>query len=213
MPHAPCCAVVCLPLAAGLDWLEALLPILFVLFWIVSQIVNVVRGVAGRARRPEPPPPPRRGPPAGQAAQIEAELQRQIEAFRRHQAEQMKAARSGVAAKPARELKPQPPRPSRAQPRRPESAPAAAGGDRHLGRLDKGGTDVARHVQDVFGQEMAHLPTPLEAAPAAPSAATAGGTPSRVATANELVAALRNPVTLRQLILVRELLERPVGRW
>ena len=212
MPHVPCCAVVCLPLAAGLDWLEALLPILFVLFWIVSQIVNVVRGVAGRGRRPEPPPP-RRGPPGGKAAEIEAELQRQIEAFRRQRDEQMKAMRSGAAPKPPRELKPQPPRPSRAQPRRPESAPAAAIGDRHLGRLDKGGTDVARHVQDVFGQEMAHLPASLDAAPGAPSAAAAGGAPAHVGTANELVAALRNPVTLRQLILVRELLERPVGRW
>ena len=34
-------------LAAGLDWLEGLLPVLFVLFWLVSQVVNVIRRMAG----------------------------------------------------------------------------------------------------------------------------------------------------------------------
>ena len=42
--------------AAGIDWLEALLPILFVGFWIVSQIVAVIRKISGPAapNRPEP---------------------------------------------------------------------------------------------------------------------------------------------------------------
>lgn len=33
------------------------------------------------------------------------------------------------------------------------------------------------------------------------------------ATAAELAAALRDPATLRRLVLVREVLERPVDRW
>jgi hypothetical protein len=45
--------------AAGLDWLEGLLPVLFVLFWIVSQVFNALKA-AGKGR-PQPPvvrPPP-----------------------------------------------------------------------------------------------------------------------------------------------------------
>jgi hypothetical protein len=36
--------------AAGFDWLEAILPLLFVLIWIVSQVVAVFRRVRGGAR-------------------------------------------------------------------------------------------------------------------------------------------------------------------
>lgn len=40
-----------LPLfAAGFDWLEALLPLAFLFIWIISQVANVVRRVAGGAR-------------------------------------------------------------------------------------------------------------------------------------------------------------------
>ena len=40
-----------LPLfAAGFDWLEALLPLAFLFIWIISQVVAVVRRVAGGAR-------------------------------------------------------------------------------------------------------------------------------------------------------------------
>ena len=44
----------CAPLlAAGFDWLEALLPLLFVFIWIVSQVLNVFRRVAAAGRRDE----------------------------------------------------------------------------------------------------------------------------------------------------------------
>ena len=42
--------------AAGFDWIEGLLPLLFVIFWIVSQVVNVVRRVAGGGGPPAAPP-------------------------------------------------------------------------------------------------------------------------------------------------------------
>ena len=38
---------VLLPLVAAADWLEALLPILFVIFWIVSQVMNVAKSLRG----------------------------------------------------------------------------------------------------------------------------------------------------------------------
>ena len=40
-----------LPLAAGLDWLEGILPLLFLLFWILSQVRNLF---AGGAKPPGP---------------------------------------------------------------------------------------------------------------------------------------------------------------
>ena len=40
-------------LAAGFDWLEGLLPLLFVFIWIVSQVLNVFRRVAAAGRRDE----------------------------------------------------------------------------------------------------------------------------------------------------------------
>ena len=30
--------------AAGLDWLEGLLPVLFLMIWVVSQVMNLFRG-------------------------------------------------------------------------------------------------------------------------------------------------------------------------
>ena len=36
--------------AAGFDWLEAILPLLFVLIWIISQVVAVFRRVRGGVR-------------------------------------------------------------------------------------------------------------------------------------------------------------------
>ena len=73
-------------LAAGIDWLEALLPLAFVAFWIISQIVNVIRSLSGAGRQPQPQPArgPRRPPAAPRpAADPRAELERQIEEFLR----------------------------------------------------------------------------------------------------------------------------------
>jgi hypothetical protein len=69
---------------------------------------------------------------------------------------------------------------------------------------------VARHVQDAFSRELTHLRGTITQ-----EDAQAGGTP-RLATptqAEELVHLLRNPSTIRQVILLREVLDRPVDRW
>ena len=89
----PPCALV-LPLGAAGDWLEALLPILFVLFWIVSQVINVVqrlRGAGDQARQRQPGVPAERvvrpAPARDMGNDARKDLERQIEAFRRGQAE------------------------------------------------------------------------------------------------------------------------------
>ena len=40
-------------LAAGFDWLEGLLPLLFVFIWIISQVLNFFRRVAAAGRQDE----------------------------------------------------------------------------------------------------------------------------------------------------------------
>jgi hypothetical protein len=162
--------------AAGLDWLEGLLPFLFVLFWIVSQVVNVVRNVAGRGQpRPQPGPPVR--PPRPDRERVEevrADLERQIEEFITQKAER----RGGPAPGPVR-IPPRP-QPERAtaetlrieKPRTGKTAPAASPArgvpvesvgrntgkksppPSQLGSLGSHGGDIARHVRDAFADDL-----------------------------------------------------------
>ena len=107
-----------------------------------------------------------------------------------------------------------------------ETAPRA-GVERNVGSFAAGKTDVARHVQDAFAHDLKHdrpgiglANAPLRAgrSPLAGQPAAAPAAPKRtaklpVSTAAELLEALRNPATIRQTILLREVLERPVDRW
>lgn len=231
-----------LPLAAAGDWLEALLPILFVLFWIVSQVVNVVRRVRGAggdaARRGKGGVPVERvvrpaAPARDAGAEARQDLERQIEAFRRGQAEAARAAGRGIPAgapTPSSPRTPSPRAPSAPQPAsrepsrkqaqpRPRSVPPAPG------PLAVHDGDIARHVEGAFAHDLSHSrpPKPAGAAAVAGSLASsdaesgAGAQGANAAgprsTAAELVAMIRNPATVRQAILLGEVLGRPVDRW
>lgn len=75
MLPAPFGACLVLPLAAN-DWLEGLIPFLFFLIWIVSQVVGFVRRVGGGEKLPgggdpnagRPVGPGARSGPGGAAA-------------------------------------------------------------------------------------------------------------------------------------------------
>jgi len=201
-------------LAAGLDWLEGLLPFLFVLFWIVSQVIGVFRKVAA-PREPAVRPVLRPVPPANDAGDPRAELERQITEFLRQSAE----GRSG-RTEPAAAPRPTPPRPKTkrvdaSRPPTPQPPPKLRGAEsrqaadvaRPLGALEGRGTDIARHVHDAFAQELGHLASNIASVPGKP--ATENVRPQ----AADLVALVRSPATIRQLILVHELLERPEHRW
>lgn len=217
--------------AAGFDWLEAILPILFVGFWILSQVFAVFRRVAGGPARPpvvrlpdaareaprQPPPPlPRDGDPR-------AELERQIADFLRQVTGETPAAKPQPPRQSPQPLveptrRPQPVAPAAKAPR--PAAPAAmpvserASGARQVGSLDMGPSAVARHVQDAFAHKLGHLHSGLESRTDEPAQAkaarrvTGGGLSAR-----DLVDAARDPATIRQAILLREILERPVDRW
>jgi len=201
-----------LPFAAGLDWIEAILPFLFILFWIVSQIRNLFRGA--EVAKPRGPAPARPAPRPVADDDAHRELVRQIEEFVR-----------GSGGEQARD--PQPPR-RRAAPPAPRGrtvAPSAGRGSppapkpvppmpkpvavqpRAMGSLGGHAGDVSRHVHDAFAHKLEHLPAGLGHADAAVApAATAGPAP-------DIAALLRSPATLRQLVIVREILDRPVDRW
>lgn len=222
------------------DLLE-LAPILLpVGLWVLARLAAVVRGMNGAPPgRPQPRPPdvlrdPRRGPvaaapvrphaagprpaPAGGERLAEGddptlELARQIEEF---------IAR-GRGTAPRRPPPQQPPAPRPAGTRRRESKPADRAGARppqrpaaatkppsppappkDLGRLP---TDVTSHVEKAFRpQEPGGLAATQPAAPAVAEA------PQHPVVA-ELVAAIRDPRALQRMILVREILDRPVDRW
>jgi len=181
--------------AAGLDWLEGLLPFLFVLIWIVSQVMNLFRGAANKPaappaanpRRPVPPPVPRPAAEPGQPLDVEIE-----EFLRRSLGRPPQPAGKPAAVKPPRPRRPVTP-PGEAV------RPAAAAGQ----RAGNSGSDIAAHVAGAFAHDLAHE-SPDRIAPATPRPEAATG---------DLLATLRSPGGLRQLILMREVLERPTHRW
>jgi hypothetical protein len=203
-----------LPLAAGLDWLEALLPILFVGFWVLSQIVAIGRKIVGppaetgRANRPATPQPPvirRRRPRAdgeerpGHAGNLESfgdrqgEVQREIREF-------LERASSPPVAKPAV----RPPRPV---------SPAV-----DQSKKSQSISSMSEKVQADFAKELQHLSSPLTSELLAGDPSLDGSRATTVAdgrakAARDIRTMLRSPETLRQLVVLREILDRPVDRW
>lgn len=202
--------------AAGADWIDTLVPIAVAVFWVVSQIVGVARrgaGDGGGRRRPGPEalPPARPGRPGGDDRQ---ELERQIGEFL---AKSRGDRTTGPApGPPVRTARPAPRnragaarRPPAAPTAPPRPAPAQAPlASRRLEPLGAAGDDVEEHVRDAFSRELGHLQSPL----AADEAEVRGAAPRRD-TAEDLAATLRDREALRRLVVVREILERPVHRW
>jgi len=239
----------CVLFAAGFDWLEALLPFLFVAFWIVSQVFAVFRRLQGGGRQPPPPPRPRFDPArdrplppqpvAEDAGDLRSDLEKQIAEFLR-EATGEKRPQPTVnqrpvnpppikKSEPVSAPRPQPPRPDRrvdAERQGPQTPRAAAPGRREQKKAvaprdlaarppempsQPQTESVARHVQDAFSHELTHLRGTISQ----DSAEQTGGTPRPTAPtqADELVHLLRSPATIRQVILLREILDRPVDRW
>lgn len=200
--------------AAGADWLDFVLPILVAIFWVVGQILNLIRRPAGAGCRPPaaPPRPPRR-PVAGEPpADVRVQLERQIEEFLRQS--------RGEPQQPAPRPTPPPAAPrrdrSQAAGKKPAKPPAGAAAksakpaprltDRQFVPLGDAGDDVVEHVQEAFANDLGHR-DPMLAPP--PAAKTAGAD----AISADFAKAVRDPAALRRLIVMREILDRPVDRW
>ena len=218
-------------LAAGLDWLEGLLPVLFVLIWIVSQVWAVFRRVAA----PKPPAGPVLRPAQPRVeelrdeveprdARLREELERQIEAFlgeqrgkpaaptvdradRRSTAQQREPAtvEKRSVRRPAQATDVRRPRPPAETPKPLEPRQRASASRERAAPPTVLGGDVARHVDEAFASDLKHRIAP--ASTAEPIA------PVRPEPATDLGALLRDPASLRQLVVIREVLDRPVDRW
>ena len=83
-----------------------------------------------------------------------------------------------------------------------------------MGKLDARQTEVDRHVSDAFSHDLRHRTSGLAdhhlntATPDQPAPR-----PVVATQAEDLVRMLANPASLRQLILLREVLDRPIDRW
>ena len=177
-------------LAAGLDWLEGLLPFLFVLIWIVSQVLGLFRKAANNP--PAKPAAPR--PRAGRQVEAGDPIDREIEEFLVRSVRQEQRQRAGKRSSR---------RGSRSGQRRVEAGlegppplPPSVAADRQ--------EDVSEHVAAAFAHDLVHE---------SPTDAAAPGSGQVASPTTELLAALRSPAGLRQLILMREVLDRPTYRW
>jgi hypothetical protein len=202
-------------LAAGLDWLEGLLPLLFVVIWVASQVLNLFRG-ARRGKAVKPPPIPqaeRRPRPVPRAPQPvrpaaggdpngEVALDQEIEAFLRRtlqRDQQTEGVELPAPSRPRRNGGKPPRRRARSQVEAVTVPPLPA-----TPRSSAAGEDIASHVEHAFAHDLAH---------ASPTTIDSG--PPRVAdsSAAALMAAIQSPGGLRQLVLMHEVLERPTHRW
>ncbi len=206
--------------AAGLDWLEGLLPFVFVLIWIVSQVMNLFRNAAGKpgeraAGRPANPPRPvpRPARPADQpGVDIDQEIRDFLAGSLRGDAAPQPSSPAPVrrpkapAATPRAKSAERPiparlPTASRSQPPAQVSA-----NDRGSGRIGRAGygEDVAEHVAAAFAHDLAHE---------SPSGINPESSAADPKVVDELIAAMRSPTELRKLIMLREVLDRPTHRW
>jgi len=249
-------AATCVLFAAGFDWLEAVLPFLFVAFWILSQVFAVFRRLQGGGQKPPPlprfdPAPERQRlprPPGGDVADPRTDLEKQIAEFLREATAEQQRQPTIKKAAPASTTRPQPTRPTtptgserrvpqvsreqKARDQRPRDQKtgdaASARREREQkkptvavretaaipvtsmpeGRPEASGS-VARHVKDAFARELTHLQGSIKH----DESKTGAAVPTAATQAEELVHLLRSPATIRQVILLREVLDRPVDRW
>jgi hypothetical protein len=173
---------------AGLGWLEGLIPFLFVLIWLVSNVVGAIRKVAKPAGRlPQVRPQPVAGRPVGIDREIEELLRRTL-----------RGESVPPPPPPVKRLAKQQRSQKSKKTKTPASVPSRVSGG-------SSGSDVARHVQEAFSHDLAHQ------SPSGTALHTGAGRAASLPI--DLIAALRSPEDLRQLVIAREILDVPSHRW
>ncbi|MEI6164553.1 MAG: hypothetical protein WCR23_09215 [Planctomycetota bacterium] len=218
--------------AANLDWLEVCLPMLFVGFWIVSQAVAIFRKIAGAGM--EKPagrinmPVPAKGERVFVDGQVD--ISRQIEDFLSQRIESAKTQSPPVLRSPASPRQEQnrslvvkkTPRPSqRKGTAKPPALPAKSASEKlplsdsvqPVNAMDSGTTDVGRHVSEIFSHKLSHLSHLQGTLSQGSQLENQEGSPLSNVPGVHIAAMLRNPATIRSIVALREILDRPVHRW
>jgi hypothetical protein len=228
-----------LPLAALEDWLKFIVPLVFFVIWALNQLIaaSKVKPKEGRAapprRKPEPTERPLRPvpPPANPAGQQsgQAQLNAEIEQFlkRAGQRRGEKQPRQQAATKAPPKAPPRPPReePVDVEPvsKRDDVARSV---EKHLGnrgfsqRAEHLAEEVARadqqmeeHLQQAFSHKVGTLggAEPPSETPLTDTQTTVQSQRSAMATA--IAGILADPQNIRQMIVLKEILDRPESRW
>lgn len=174
------------------NWIDNLIPFLFVIVWVIVQAINFFRKAAqampqARPAQMRPVPPPAHGGP-GRPPEIDREIEELL--------------RRTLGIEPVRQPS-QPPRPPKQQKKKEKPKKQVAANQ--AGPTPRGvRDDIARHVEEAFAHDLAH---------ASPSGTALQKTASAAHSADDLIASLRSPENLRRLMIVREVLDVPSHRW
>ena len=227
------------PVFAGIDdWLSLLVPAVFVIIWIISQVMGVAGQKPAPPRRQQPRPPK---PAGGLAREIDAFL-KQVQqeraggrpAQRPAAAPQQRAQPARVERQPERlaqplrpdvveaelvePMAPSPPphkplsqRRSRPEPERPRRT--ARTEQIKADRVDLADEKMAAHMQQVFEHELGALADTSDAIhEKAESKKDSAGV--EIPTTSQAVRdMLAQPDSVRQAVILSEILRRPQQRW
>jgi len=203
--------------------METLVKIIIIVVFIVIPALSQVLMKLRQAQRPQQPGG---GPPQADGQRpVRSEVEEFLRRLTQPQAEQEAKPRRPVGKGPSRR---QPQRPAAASKRRAEPVtaevvqpPSSGEGAKPQGRPAVGSREIGRDVAEsdkrvqqrlrsVFDHQVGQLGTAEKGAPAnaaAPSVAAANSL------AAEIVASLTRPETLRQAVILSEILQRPEHRW
>jgi len=171
------------------NWIDNVIPFLFVVVWIIVQAINFFRKAAqampqGRAPQVRPRLPADQGGP-GRPPETDREIEELL--------------RRTLGMEPVRRPPPSPPKQQKKKDKK-KQVVAKEAGPTPRGMRD----DISRHVEQAFAHDLAH---------ASPSGTALQKAASGSHPADDLIASLRSPENLRRLMMVREILDVPSHRW
>jgi hypothetical protein len=211
----------------GLDVVKLVLVVIVLVIVLLGRLVSKFQGdprEAARRGRGMPPPgrPSRRDPLADEISEfLQQTAQRQGGQRPSGQPAGPSAPAGGRNPPPARGNPPSPPPAQPAQVsleehvRRYLDTAAIAQETAELGKeVVQADEKMEKHVREAFSHRLGQLPTTSgEGAGASGTGEPAPPPPLPKTTARGLAALLRNPATVRQAILISEILNRPEHRW
>ena len=219
-----------------------IVPVVVIAIYVISHLWNVIQGQQPQQQRPNQQRRPRApqgerplpGQPQQQPPAAQTQLNAEIEQFlKRANERREQKSRRGTAQKESPPAAPQ---------RRPDLSAAvdlepserrdfdsvAASVEQHLGSrtfeqrerhltedIDQADEEMELHMQQAFGHRVGTLDgtASLDAKPPKSDAMQTSPTDDRPAAARALAGLLVNQESLRQAVLLKEVLERPVDRW